>query len=169
MTMTVPFVPASSFTTARRYADVEIRNDITPNELVWLREHPLLWMRALIVMQREAENHIAKDRMDMNEHKPVNGEHDKATQAAWMRLKGQLDQRTKARLHFIQKVKARKDEVKALIGSDSAVDRMLVGDVIGDILEIAELARMGDLRAVQSKAYFDADKWAERYGDAAQP
>jgi hypothetical protein len=165
---TDPFPPAGNLATARRLASADMKHQINLTEMTWLQDHKLLWLRALTVMQREAENHIAKDRMDMNAYKPTNGADATVEQAEWIRLKGQLDQRTKHRLHFIQKVKARKEEVKGLIGAASAVELMLVGDVIAHMFDLADLAAAGEFENVQAKALHLAERWAAAYGGNSQ-
>lgn len=163
MTTSPPFTApaASPLAVARRYADADMRHQATPTELHWLHQHPLLWLRALVRMRHDTENHIAKDRLALTEKKPGPGE----AQHHWLRTKASLDRRTTARLHFIEKVKNRTEEVKALVGADSALDAMLVGDVIADLLSLAQLAQAGDLRAVRDKSLFMAERWARRYGD----
>ncbi len=160
----VTFLAASPLAEARRHAEADVKKRATPAQVEWLHQHPLLWLRALIGMRHDAETHIAKDKLGYSELKPgVEGDH-----VTWRRIKADLDRRTLARTHFIWKVASRMEEVKALIGAEAAVDRMLVGDVIADMLRVAYLARIGRLGDTAGLAESVASRWAERYGSLSQ-
>lgn len=142
-------VRATPYNIARRAAPAEVKGYATTEDIDWLYAHPLLWLRALIALRRRVENHIAKDRLSMTAHKPGSG----ANQAEWLRAKHRHDIRIRDRLHFLDLVKERIEEVKPSVGSERA-DRMIVGDVIADMLDLAQIADEGDLDGAREKARF---------------
>lgn len=151
------------YSTARRYVDAELRGDVTAAEMAWLHAHPMLWLRILTSIKREVENHIAKDKRSITESKPLPGEDNRE----WLRVRAQYDRRVTNRLHFNELVKGRIEQVKTLFSVESAVDRMLVGDVIADMVALADMADAGLLDAVARKSQFLAEKWVDRFGQRA--
>ncbi len=150
---------------ARRYAEADLRADATTAETCWLHAHPLIWLRILTSIRREVETHIAKDKRSLSEHKPAAYE----DQSVWLRVKADYDSRARSRLHFLQKVKTRAEEVKSLISVEAAVDRMLVADVVEDLLDVAALAEQGDLDSIRQKSHALAAKWVDRYASPRIP
>lgn len=151
------FVHESPLTTARRAAEADLTGKATPGEVQWLNDNPLLWLRSLIRIRAEVRNHIAKDRRSIANLKPAAGTH---PEGEYLRAKAELDQRSVGRLHFIQRVEGRIEDVKVIVGGRPLGDRMLIGDLVEIFASIADAVEDGDLRAAHDKARFWADRLA---------
>lgn len=158
-TVTPQFLAVSPLRTARRHAEADLRDVILPASLTWLHDRPLLWLRALQRLERDAQTRTAKDRARVAHLKPVDG--GQAT-AEYLLAKRELQARTAARLHWMAKVVERIEDVKALIGPQPAVGYLSVGDVVAALTEVAEMADEGDLAAAADTALFWAKRWAEQ-------
>lgn len=127
--------------TARRYADAELGSHATEEETKWLYAHKLLWLRALAQIRRDVESHIAKDRRSLEPLKPPAGTH---ASSVYLRAKSAMEHRSIGRVHFLQVVDRRTEEVKSLLGPDP-LDHRLVGDMIQAFERIADAIETDDL------------------------
>lgn len=112
---------------ARALTVAELRDEVTGKERRWLNHHPLLWMRALVCLQRETESHIAESRARLRATSPPPGE----------------DDRIARKLTFLRKVKRRKAEVVVLCGPEGATP--IVGDILHTLAKIDDLLRTADV------------------------
>lgn len=144
----------SPLTTARRMAEQEIYGKASHSELAWLHEHVPLWLRALVRIRHEVESHIAKDRIDLAPLKPPAG---KNADQKYLDAKAEFDKRTQRRLHFMQIVERRTEEVKAMLGP---LDKLMLGDIIEAFLDIEVLIQNEEHFDAASKASFWADMLA---------
>lgn len=148
------FLKASPLREVRDACDADLLNTATASQVQLLYDNPLLWLKALTTVRRQIQNHIAKDRKHLAPRRPAAGE----TQSQeYLQAKFELDRRTAHRLHVIEKVDIRSQEVKALLGP-GPLSRMMVGDVVEVLVDIAQLADGGDLESAADKAWF----WAKR-------
>lgn len=138
----------------RALADAELTCTTTPEELIYLKENPLLWLRALTQILRDVETHIAEDKRRLVGLRPKPGQ---PPSAAYLEKKSVLDQRAKRRIHFYNLVKRRISEVTVLLGDQSAVP--LIGEVIHAMLRIETLADQGEYDSVAALARTCAEKW----------
>lgn len=141
----------SPLITARRYAEKEIHGEATNGQIQWLHENILLWLRALVRIRQEVESHIAKDRIDLAPLKPPAGRH---PDQRYLDAKAECDKRTQKRLHFMQIVERRAEEVKAHLGS---ANRVMLGDIIEAFLDIEVL--------IQNEDHYDAASKASHWAD----
>lgn len=129
-----------------------------PEELKWLHGYPQLWLRTLLMMRREVESHIAKSKIELAPFKPTR-HCSKEEELRYLELKAEVDLRVQGQLHFLEIVKGRLDHVKALIGHESAVGALIVGDVVAHWIDLAEMIERGDYPAARDFANHWADKW----------
>lgn len=159
MTLAPEFIAASPLRDARRCAAAELHGNATPSDVASLYAQPLLWLRALQRIRRDVETHIGKDRSSIAHLAPGQGEN---ASSAYLEALNEVRARSAKRLHFKQIVETRIEEVKALLGPESAVGFMTVGDLIEIMSDISMLADEGDLAAAADKANFWAKRWTER-------
>lgn len=160
--MTTAFQEASPYKMARRYVDAELADRATAQQIAWLYEHPMLWLRALQAVVREVESHLAKSRASLARIKPPPGT---AENAEYMAAKNEVDTRSVSRIHVLNLAKGRVEEVKALLGPESAaMGHLSMGDLIAIMTDIAGLADEGDLANAADKAMFWARKWQQGQG-----
>ena len=137
------FIKVSPLVLARRYAELELRGKVSVFELKWLHNNLIMWLRVLTVMQAELCLHNAKENATIQKLKPKDGFEEPSLE--YMNTKVRLAKTRQARLHFLEIVERRKEEVKALIGSASLISRMTIGDIIGLLLDLDELVKSNDL------------------------
>jgi hypothetical protein len=106
----------SDYVVARRYMDYEIRGNATAEELAWLHEHPIEWLRALRVAAQDVQNHLTRANADLysDPRKPT----PTATaevQAAWSEIKIEADRIATARQTFLGKTRERMALVRTLL------------------------------------------------------
>lgn len=141
---------------ARRFASRELKEQATPEELRWLYDNALLWLRALTMIKNDVSNHIAKAKRDIEGLKPPAGTH--ASQD-YLDAKHGVEEKNKARLHFSNIVGNRLEEVKSLISSLPA-SRLTLADIIEAFIGIADLIDIDDLDGASDKSVFWANKLA---------
>jgi len=140
---------------ARFLAEAELKYKATIEEQRWLHEHPLLWLRVLIQLQTTVESHIAKDRLTLSSMKPARGE--QASQR-YLDEKIASDERIARRIHFINLVKRRKNEVIVLCGPNPVP---LLGDVIAVMTKIMMLIDNGNSASARDFAHTCVQKWTD--------
>ena len=150
------FIRVAPLAQARRYADMELHGAARPDQIRWLHEHPLLWLRALTGIKRDVESHIGNDRMSVSGMKPAPG----GNPTAWLAVKAELDGRTLRRQHFLIRVRARLDEVCSLLGSEPAAGHWLIGEVVAVLTNIEAALEDDDVRAATDIAHHHAKRWA---------
>lgn len=151
---TVQFRPAPPLVLARRYAIAELRRQATDQQVAWLYDHPLPWLRALIALQLQVDRHIAQDRLALGALKPLPGSQPTAD---YMRAKRAADSQHAKRLHFRQLAADRMDDVESLIG-DGPLDRTTAGDVARALAAIAQLLDDDEVADARAAALY----WASR-------
>jgi hypothetical protein len=99
--------------------DYEIRGRANDEELRWLHEHPLEWLRALKQAKAETQERIARDylalKSDPRKPDPAATAED---HARWNRIKAEVSERTIARKTFMMKVDDRVAMVRELLPRD---------------------------------------------------
>lgn len=156
------FVKESPLSKAARYANEELRGRADGSQVSWLYENPLLWLRALVEMERSVNNAIAKSRLDLEPLKPIDGE---SASAEYLKAKAEIGAVTQGRLHFKGKVEARMNEVKSILGPEK-IDRLMVADLIEVFLSISYAADSGELESAADQAMFWAKALAARSENA---
>lgn len=156
----VTFIKASPLREVREAADADIVHRATTQQVQLLYENPLLWLRALLQIRRQIQNHIAKDRRQLGARKPSPGE---IATAEYLAAKAGMDERTARRLHVIELVNGRLEDVKVILGP-TPPDPMIVGDVIEAFTDIAQLADGGELESAADKAWHWAKRLSSREG-----
>lgn len=142
----------------RAVADME-DPDVMPDVISWLKENPFLWLRALLLYRDTVRNRSAMARDSLAHHKP---EIDTTPSPEYLKRKWQVDRANQFRQHLEQRVNARIEEVKSLIGAERVVDWMSVGDLIATAIRIREAARRDDFDAVDRTAGNLIDKLTAR-------
>jgi hypothetical protein len=139
---------------ARRYADAELNGKATNAEVAWLYAYPLMWVRALQEIRHDIENHIGKQKLDLEPLKPELG---RAPSAEFLKARRAVADQTMRRLHFLRIVDRRRAEVESLIGSD-AIDRITAGELVTLFTRIAQMAEDDEMQSVIDMARHWAHK-----------
>lgn len=129
----------------------EMLDEETEREAAWLLKHPHLWLAALARMERDAAGHIAKRKARLDAIKPKPGE--TQNQIEYQTLKIEFGQANAGSYHFMQHVKDRIDDVKALIGTKPLAEYMTVGDLVEVFNDLGELLDREDYHRLRSRLY----------------
>lgn len=148
------FITESPLRTARRFADAELARQATATEISWLYDHAFLWLRSLTSARHEIQQHIGKDRKSLARLKPPSGQN---PSKEYLDAKNACDKRSMGRMHALQLIERRIEEIKVLVGPDAA-SAPLLGDLVEVLLSISSLADAGELESAADKAMF----WAKR-------
>ncbi len=141
-------------TRARRYVDRELDREATAEEVTWLADHPLMWLRALIQVRADVRNHVNQDRAGLARSAPEAGE---APSRSHLAAVAKFEAMTVQRMHFVRIVERRIEAVSSILGVDPA-DRTLVGDFVQVLFRIAQLADDDDIEAVKDAALRAAER-----------
>lgn len=148
---TPEFMKASSYATARRLANREIRDEATSSEVQWLYDHPVQWLRALLRMHIDIKNQIAKSKTNLNAIAPRDGTNPPQAyleaRSAWLKTRT-------GRIHVQGIVENKMEEVKALLGSDHFSAQLTVGDLVGIFAEFVEMVDDDDVEHIRAKAQY---------------
>lgn len=139
----------------RFVVEAELKQKATPAERKRLHDNPLLWLRVLIRLQHDVEDHIGKDNLRLSRMKPMPGEQ---PSSEYLREKRACASRTLSRTHFLGLVKSRRSEVAALCGVHPIP---LVADVVDVLMRIMTLCNSGDVDGIRHLAQACAEKWAQ--------
>lgn len=142
---------------ARSLADAELRRDATGEETAWLREHPILWLRALTQVRDEVESHIGRDRLRIAPLKPSRGE---VASNEYLAQKRIIDEVNSRRVHFLKILDRRKSEVIVMCGPESISP--IVGDAVSAMLRISRLIEEGKPEAARRIAETSIVNWTVR-------
>lgn len=108
--------PATPMAVAMELAARDVKGlGLSSDELAWLHDHPVTWVRALGTLKRQTEAHISKEKASVAAWKPTPGQRPTAD---YVRAKQAADQANLPRLHFRDKCVLRLAEVKSLVGFD---------------------------------------------------
>jgi hypothetical protein len=154
--MTMESLDESPLRIARRHVNAELQGKQTPAELRWLFEHPVLWLRALQQTRYEVYSHIGKDRTNIAHLKPGPGTH---PSDEYLQAKRELDGRSAGRIHFMQVVDNRIQEVISIIGDNRPVT---TGELVSIFLELAQLIKEDDVQTAHDIALRYADQFAKK-------
>lgn len=148
------FVKQAPLWNARRLADADLKQTITPAELSWLHANPLLWLRALVAIRTDIEAHITKDRLSLAALKPPSGTN---PSPEYLAAKHESARRTVSRMHVHSRVVNRLAEVKSIYGEELK-NLLPLGDVIVAFTTIADLLKVDDL----DQAAAIAEAWIKK-------
>lgn len=142
---------------ARRLADMELRGTATLEDIAWLFNNPVLWLRALAHMQADIRHRMNLKRLELSKHKPLPGAKNNGMQLRlYEKLKHEFDQSNGRRADIIRRIERKIEQAKELFGVDNV---LLTGDLIFLMTRIAQLAEDDDIESVKSVATFYADQW----------
>lgn len=143
---------------ARDFATKELADRASPSEIAWLYEHRVLWLRALHQRRNNLDTAIAQARLSLAALRPaLNAQ----PSAAYLARKRQVDAENRGRLHFINQIKLRMDEVSTLCG----VQRVFLnGDMVSTMVRLAQLIEDDDVQAAHDLALFYAEAWQDGIG-----
>lgn len=140
------FDERSEYTLARRYMNYEIRGEANAEELAWLHDHLVLWLRALKAAGHDTQHHIRRARADLaaDPRKPA-GDATAETHVQWKRIKAEASRIEAPRRAFLAKVRDRLETVRGLLPAD-AVSLEMVNVLVPRLLDIELLIRDGELK-----------------------
>lgn len=160
MTESEEFTKEPLIKTVRRAAEVELSGKASSSDVQVLYDNPLMWLRALSMIRREINYHIAKDRLSLVEYKPVAGTH---ASDEYLKMKAEVDERSRRRLHFQNIVEKRLEDAKSILGPNIA-EQLIVGDLVLMLVDIVNDANHDDIEAIIDRANF----WIKKLTDSQQ-
>lgn len=144
-------------TTARRYADYDLKKTAGPAETEWLHANPVLWLRALDLIVDEIGMSISTDNLGLSAVKPPSGLH---ASPEYLAAKWEVDKKTHGRRHVQKIAHARRMEVRSLIGATNALDTAIAGDVVDEWAQVLRAAKKDDFAQIERIAERNIRLWS---------
>lgn len=138
---------------ARDYAYRELRNQGNPQEIQWLYDHPLLWLRALQQLRSSAEHAIAQDNFALKALRtfPEPGNPPESYRQA-LRVHAQT---TAKRQKFLVRLDLKIGDVSSLCGGSHILAEF---EYVNVLVRLAQLIADDEVTNAQSLALHIAEK-----------
>lgn len=130
-------------------AELDIRDEATDAELDWLEDNPLMWLRALSRLETHYQARTGMDRMNLKRHIPLPGQ---APSVEYLNGLKELKRKQQYRLHLLEIIQTRREEVKSMIDDESIITLMTVGDLAEIMVQIREAAKVDDYEFIEKSA-----------------
>ena len=131
-------------------ADREIHGQATDEEIDWLEDHPIMWLRALSWLERIIQSHTGMQRMRLARFSPLPGE---SATATYLRERRSLKRKQETRHHLQELIYKTREEVKSMIDDDAVTTLMTVGDLMELMVQIREMAKQDDFEGIDKSCH----------------
>jgi hypothetical protein len=122
-------------TRARLYANAELRQQATPQEVAWLHANPCLWYQALSIFLKDVRRTIRESKVPLEQLKPGAGT---GPSTEYLQAKREVEERNLPRRTFERIVEVRRSEVRSILGHIPPIDRIDVADWMSQLAEMIE-------------------------------
>jgi len=128
----------------------EIRDKATDEEVDWLEDHPIMWLRALSWYERVIQSHTGMERMNLEKLKPNPGT---GPTQEFLKARRSLRCKMQTRHHIQELIVMTRQEVTSMIDDDSVITMMTVGDLVELMTQIREAAKIDDFEQVEKTCH----------------
>lgn len=135
------------FGDAYNKAELDLRDEATDEELDWLEDNPLMWLRALSRLETHYQARTGMDKMSLKRLAPLPGEVPSREYLAGVK---ELKRKQQYRMHLLEVIATRREEVKSMVDDESIITLMTVGDLLEMMLQLREYAQHDDFEHIES-------------------
>lgn len=128
----------------------EIRDKATEEEVDWLEDHPIMWLRALSWYERVLQSHTGMERMHLDKLKPLP---DTNPSIEFLKAKRSLRRNRQVRHHIQELIYMTREEVKSMIDSDDLASIMTSGDLLEFAVQIRDMAKLDDFAGIEKSCH----------------
>lgn len=139
----------------------DVHDNATDEELDWLEEHPLMWIRALSRMETVIQARMGIDKIGLKKKGPMPGQH---PSREYLEARKAFEHKQQYRIHLLTVIGQRREEAKSMISDDSVITLMTVGDLAELMNQILDYAKEDDYEAIESSVLGVLKKIEERTG-----
>jgi hypothetical protein len=138
-----PYTPNANTKLGRAYlcAAKDCEGSLLATEANFLRENPLLWLRAISLYSANMDFAIRQAKTRLKAMAPLPGE---VFDADYVRLVRDSKNRSVRNEHLLQKVKARRAELVVELGYQDIREVLLTGDIVGILADLLAALRQED-------------------------
>lgn len=128
----------------------EIRDEATDEEMDWLEDHPVMWLRALSWYERIIQSHTGMEKMHLEKLKPVTGQ---PPSAEFLAARRRLKYNQQIRHHIQEMIYMTREEVKSMVDPDSIITMMTVGDLLELMVQIRMYAQQDEFDMIEKSCH----------------
>lgn len=128
----------------------ELRDVATDEEIDWLEDHPIMWLRALSWFERVLNSHTGMERMTLEKLKPLPGT---KPSIEFLKARRSLKHNQQVRHHMQETIYMTREEVKSMISAKSIADMMTVGDLLEFATQIRDMAKIDDFEGIDKSCH----------------
>lgn len=138
-----PYIPrpGTLLRKAFDYARHDMHENTTAEQMKWLEDHPLLWVRALDLWRKTHAHRQQQDYDQLSKHKPDPGT---GPLVEYLEMRRKLAAANQYRKHAEMMIKVRLAELNARFGHEPLVNRMSVGDLVIHLNKIMAMNEQDD-------------------------
>lgn len=137
----------------------DIHDKATDDEIDWLEDHPLMWLRALSRMESVIQARMGIDKIGLQKICPGDGE---GPTRKYVEAKRKFDHKQQYRIHLLTVIAMRREEVKSMISEDAVTTMMTIGDLAETMNQILDRAKEDDYEAIEASVRGVLKKITER-------
>lgn len=130
-------------------AELDLKDEATDAELDWLEDNLLMWLRALSRLETHYQARTGMDRMSLKRLMPMPGE---VISRDYLNAVKEFKRKQQYRLHLLEIIQTRREEVKSMIDDDSIITLMTIGDLAEIMTQIREAAKVDDYEFIEKSS-----------------
>jgi hypothetical protein len=138
--------PGTPFGDAYVRMERDLYDQATDEELDWLEDNPLMWLRALSRMEAVIQAQMGIAKIALNKLAPRIGS---TASQKYLNAKRAHDEKHKSRIHLLTLVGQRREEAKSLLSDEALVTMTTVGDLLDLLQQIVDCAKEDDFEQIE--------------------
>lgn len=142
----------------------DLYDQATDEELDWLEDHPLMWLRALSRMETVIQGQMGIAKIALNRLAPPIGSR---PTNQWLEAKRKHDEKHRYRIHLLNLIGQRREEAKSLLSDEELGIMWTLGDLLEFTQQILDYAKEDDFEQIEASCNGLIDKIQRRISGQA--